>query len=218
MDTREFMDSPVSSLSNGSMFVSSPEGSPPPSPERSPGVGLPRGLLSMQAPVAVGPVHIPTLRVGRASEDVSPMRPSWLGPNNTGENDEVDFPPGYITRQQEQDLVQAAADRAEAAAQTNANTRSAIQGAIQAEYIPPEAVSRGVFKSLSNMRPPPPPRRSGSPAPFGFGRSRAVPAPMFMPAARRVSTPRAMGGKRGKKTLKRRKTKNNRRRRASKTR
>ena len=233
MDTRVMVGSPpppirispisrTSSLSNGSMFVSSPEGSPPPSPERSPGVGL-RGadLLNMRSPVvSASSVAVP-IRVGRGSNERLPaVRPSWLGPNNTGENAEVDFPPGYLSQQQEEDAAQTAYNAAQAAAQSSANTRSAIQAALEEGSIPPESVPSGVFKSLGTMIPPRTvPSGRGSYAPFGFGRSTAVtPATMFRPVARAVSTPRAAGGRRYKKTLKRRKTKNNRRRRASKTR
>jgi hypothetical protein len=214
-----------------SLYVSSPESSPPPSPERSPGVGLPsRGptnLLNVRVPLASVRYPLVPLRVGRANGEVPAVRPSWLGPNNTGENSEVDFPPGHLTQQQEYDMEQAAAARAAfaaipqaAAEQSNANTRSAIQAAIQAEYIPPESVPHGVFKSLSTMVPPrPAPSGRGSPAPFGFGRSRPVErTTMFRPAGRSAFTPKSTGGRRSKKTLKRRKTKNNRRRRASKTR
>jgi len=233
MDTRGIQGSPPPPIrvSPESLYVSSPESSPPPSPERSPGVGLssrgPNDLVNIPTPLASVRYPLVPHRMGRANRGIPAVRPSWLGPNNTGEDDEVDFPPGHLTQQQEYDMEQAAAARAAfaaipqaAAEQSNANTRSAIQAAIQAEYIPPESVPHGVFKSLTTTVPPrPAPSARGSPAPFGFGRSRPVErATMFKPAARSAFTPRAMGGRRGKKTLKRRKTKNNRRRRASKTR
>ncbi len=215
-------------VSPESLYVSSPESSPPPSPERSPGVGLssrgPTNIVNVRAPLASSVRYpIAPLRVGKANGEIPAFRPSWLGNNNTGENDEVASlldQPGFLSAQQEEDARQAAMAHGEAEYQGHQNTYSAIQAAQRAEYIPPESVPHGVFKSLSTMVPPrSAPRGRGSPAPVGFGRSRPVEqTTMFRPAARSASTPRAMGGRRRKKTLKRRKTKNNRRRRASKTR
>ena len=230
MDTRGMRVSPPPPIrvSPESLYVSSPESSPPPSPERSPGVGLssrgPTNIVNVRAPLASSVRYpIAPLRVGKANGAIPAFRPSWLGNNNTGENDEVATlldQPGFLSAQQEEDARQAAMAHGEAEYQGHQNTYSAIQAAQRAEYIPPESVPHGVFKSLSTMVPPrSAPRGRGSPAPVGFGRSRPVEqTTMFRPAARSASTPRAMGGRRRKKTLKRRKTKNNRRRRASKTR
>jgi hypothetical protein len=151
MDTRGIQGSPPPPIrvSPGSLYVSSPESSPPPSPERSPGVGLssrgPNDLVNMPTPLASVRYPLVPHRVGRANRGISALRPSWLGPNNTGEDDEVAYlldQPDILSAQQEEDAREAAM------AQGNQNTRSAIDAAIRAKYIPPESVSRGVFKSL----------------------------------------------------------------------
>lgn len=179
MDTRGIQESP------GSLYVSSPESSPPPSPERSPGVGLsrrgPTNLVSTHRPLAAGISSFLPSRHLMASEMLPAMRPSWLGPTNTGHNNEVSSlleGPGVFSEEQEEGAHEAA----EARYQANENTHSAMQTA------------QNVIS-----RPLEPPKG-------------------FRPIEWRRSTPRAMGGRRRKKTLKVRKTKNNRRRRASKTR
>ena len=144
MDTRgivgspppEIRVSPVSRLSNHSMYVSSPESSPPPFPD---GV-VPRGSLNLRRPLASARPPLVPFRMGRANKDIPATRPSWLGPNNTGENGEM------VRLLQEERNAAAAA----AAKQTNMNTQYAIQAAEKAKYIPAESVRRGVFKSLTS--------------------------------------------------------------------